>query len=104
MRKVLLATLFMLSLCAPQAWAAVPSSGTLSPSNPQLDYDGGPYTGSNPSNQIDDPNCDLVPNTCDDYALTIDIDGAWQAAHPTAIVAFGRTVNASLKAARLRSL
>lgn len=86
MRKVLLSTLFMLSMAAPVVWAGVPSSGTLSPSNPQLDYDGGPYTGANPSNQTGDPNCDLVPNTCDDYALTIDIDGAWLALHPTAVV------------------
>ena len=86
MRKVIAAALFMLSLGSTYALAAVPSSGTLSPSTPQLDYDGGPYTGVNPSNQAGDPDCSLVPNTCDDYALTIQIDGTWLAAHPTAVV------------------
>ena len=41
---------------------------------------------AHPTNQAGDPNCDLVPNTCDDYSLTIDIDGAWLSAHPTAVV------------------
>jgi hypothetical protein len=86
MRNVAAAALLALALGGSQALAAVPSSGTLSPSNPQLEYDGGPYTGANPSNQTGDPDCSLVPNTCDDYALTIDIDGAWLAAHPTAVV------------------
>ena len=86
MRRVLVATLLLLTLAASYSAAAVPSSGTLSPSNPQLDYDGGPYSGANPTNQAGDPNCDLIPNTCDDYALTIDVDGSWHAAHPTALV------------------
>jgi hypothetical protein len=86
MRKVVLCTLVILAFAAAVAPAAVPSLGTLSPTQPQLDYDGGPYTAANPSNQTGDPNCDLVPNSCDDYALTIDIDAGWLAAHPTAIV------------------
>ena len=85
-RRVIVAALLSLVLGATQALSAVPSSGTLSPTNPQVDYDAGPFTGANPSNQTGDPDCSLVPNTCDDFALTIDIPSAWLSAHPDAVV------------------
>ncbi len=68
------------------AIAANPSGGTLSPATPAISYTGGPYTGSNPSNQLGDPDCSLVPNTCDDYALTVDVDAVYLSANPNAIV------------------
>jgi hypothetical protein len=86
MRKVIAALPLFLVLRAAVALAASPSSGTLSPSTPQLDYTAGPFTGANPTNLAGEPNCDLIPNTCDDFALTIDVDGVWLAAHPTALV------------------
>ena len=84
--RTVVATLLLLSVSAAQTLAGVPSSGTLSPSNPQLDYDGGPYTAVNPSGLAGEPDCSLVPNSCDDFALTTDIDASWLAAHPTAVV------------------
>ena len=53
--------------------APVPSGGTISPANPLLNYASGPFTGQNPSGQTgEDPVC-AIPNTCDDYGLTVDI-------------------------------
>jgi len=68
------------------AMAANPGSGTVSPSSPTISYTGGPYTGSNPSGVIGDPDCDLFPGTCDDYLLTVDIDDAYLTAHPNTAV------------------
>lgn len=68
------------------AMAANPGSGTVSPSSPTISYTGGPYTGSNPSGVIGDPDCDLFPGTCDDYLLTVDIDAAYITAHPNTAV------------------
>ncbi len=89
MRRVTptLVAAFLLVLMACQAEAAVPSSGTLTPGTPLLGYTGGPYTGANPSiNVQDEPDCDLVPNTCDDYLLTVDVDQAYIDANPTAVI------------------
>src|SRR5262249_61599841 len=68
------------------ALAAVPGSGTLSPSNPVVTYTGGPYTGANPSNQTGDPDCSLVPNTCDDFELTVDVPPFYLVSNPGAII------------------
>lgn len=84
--RLALATILICLAAFPAA--ADPDSGTLSPSTPSLSYVGGPYTGANPSiNLQDEPDCDLVPNTCDDYALTVDVDQAYIDANPDAVVA-----------------
>jgi hypothetical protein len=83
-----LPVLFLASLllCVPAA-ALAGGSGTLSPSTPILNYTGGPYTGANPSNNVqDEPDCTLVPNTCDDYILTVDVPPNYFTLNPTHIV------------------
>ncbi len=66
--------------------AATPSSGTINDLNLSLSYaGGGPYTGGNPSNNFPDatgPDCGLVPNTCDDFALTVNLSPAYLLANP----------------------
>ncbi|MCI0543347.1 MAG: hypothetical protein L0Z49_02735, partial [Actinobacteria bacterium] len=84
--RVVLAV-FLLFVTTTSVAAADPDSGTLSPGTPLLNYVGGPYTGANPSiNVLDEPDCDLIPNTCDDYALTVDIDQAYLDSVPEAVI------------------
>ncbi len=71
---------------AGRALAAVPSGGTLSPSTPNLLYNSGPFTSVNPSPQLGDPDCSLFPGSCDDYALTVTVSGAYMAANPDHVV------------------
>lgn len=68
------------------ASAAVPSSGTLSPSTPLLGYVAGPFTSVNPSPQLGEPDCTLFPNSCDEYLLTVDVDAAYLLANPDHVV------------------
>lgn len=66
--------------------------GTLSPATPTLNYTSPPFTGANPSiNAQDEPDCDLVPNTCHDYDLVVDVDAAYIAANPTYVVTIKAT-------------
>jgi hypothetical protein len=53
--------------------AGTPSSGTLSPSNPLINYTGGPFAVSNPSSPVGATPPACAPGTCDDFALHIDI-------------------------------
>ena len=66
--------------------AAVPASGTLSPSSPVLSYSGGPYTASNTTGAAGPVDCDLVPNSCDDFLLTVDVPLSHINAHPGTLV------------------
>ena len=77
----------VLLAAAGGAIAAVPSSGTLSPGTPLLTYTAGPFTGANPSNNVnDEPDCSLVPGTCDDYMLTIDVPPNYFTLNPNQVV------------------
>ena len=60
------------------SFAANPSSGTLSASNPTLTYTGGPHLISNPSAQVG-LNCTELP--CDEYALTVDLPASYEETH-----------------------
>src|SRR6266550_495050 len=53
--------------------AGTPSSGTLSPSNPLINYTGGPFAVSNPSSPVGENPPVCGPGTCDEFALHIDI-------------------------------
>ena len=86
-RAVLVAGTCLTCLVAASAVrAAVPSSGTLSPATPLLEYDAGPFVSVNPSPQLGNPDCSLFPNSCDDYTLTVTVDAAYLAANPTHVV------------------
>lgn len=62
-----------------------PSGGTISPATPSLAYSSGPFTGANVTGQTgEDPIC--FSNTCDDYALTVDIPQSYRDANPDFIV------------------
>src|SRR6266550_7782536 len=50
-----------------------PSSGTLSPSNPVITFNGGPFPVSNPSNPIGQNPPVCTDATCGVFALTVDI-------------------------------
>jgi PKD repeat protein len=55
-------------------WAASPSSGTVSPSSPNVAYSGGPFNGLNQTNQADSAAIVCTAATpCDDYALAVNI-------------------------------
>ena len=69
--------------------ASVPSSGTLSPVNPVLTYDAGPFNIPNQSpvglGQLDTgPRCNANTFPCDSYALTVSLPAGYVAAHPNA--------------------
>ena len=65
------------AITAPQAArAASPASGTLSQTNPTLTYTGGPYLVPNPSAWA---SLVCTPQTCDDFALTVDVPATFAA-------------------------
>src|SRR6185436_16304763 len=75
----------VLSALAPAARAASPSAGTLDDLHLSLTYTGGPFTGGNPTNNVPGatgPDCSAVPNTCDDYTVTVNMSPLYLAAHP----------------------
>lgn len=83
---------FAFTLCALGALLAMvtaapdPASGTLSPSNPTIEYTGGPFLTPNPSDNAAGPvDCDEV-NPCEDFGLTIDIPQSYKDAHPNDVV------------------
>ena len=54
--------------------AGTPSSGTLSPANPLINYTGGPFAVSNPSSPVgENPPVCSVATPCDEFALKVDI-------------------------------
>jgi hypothetical protein len=84
---------FAFSLCAAGTllalvtFAVTPTSGTLSPSNPEVTYTGGPFVGvTNPSDNAAGPvTCDEA-DPCEDFGLTIDIPQTYKDAHPNDVV------------------
>lgn len=85
MRIVMIVAALVLFM-ADHAPAAVPSSGTLSPTSGTLVYSAGPFTSVNPSPQLGEPDCSLFPNSCDEFVLTTDIDAGYLAANPDHVV------------------
>lgn len=70
-------------LVALPLWAASPSSGTLSPDQPQQSYTSGPFVVSNASGiATGTPTCQDPALPCDDYALTVQLPADYQATHP----------------------
>ncbi|MFL6542525.1 MAG: hypothetical protein ACJ8I9_05115, partial [Chthoniobacterales bacterium] len=69
------------------SFAASPANGTLSPSNPQLTYTGGPFTV--PTNRTDSAGgpvtCDQA-DPCDDFNLTTNIPQSYISSHPNELV------------------
>jgi hypothetical protein len=74
-----LVSLFFLSA----ANAADPASGTISPSQPELTYVGGPFLVSNPSGQAA---LVCTPDTCDEFALTVELPADWETTHPNDLI------------------
>ena len=68
------------------SFASTPSSGTLTPANPVLTYDAGPFNTPNQSplglGQLDTgPRCDAA-DPCDSYTLTVSLPAGFAAAYP----------------------
>jgi len=85
--RIITSAVLAIPLLLGAAFAAVPSSGTLSPLTPLLTYTAGPFTGANPSaNALDEPDCNAVPGTCDDYMLTIDVPPNYFTLNPDHVV------------------
>src|SRR3954470_23708776 len=87
--RILLALIFCAvgGMLAMYSFASTPSSGTLSPATPVLNYDAGPLL-PNPSplglGQIDTgPRCDTA-FPCDNYQLTVSLPAGYHAANPNA--------------------
>ena len=78
--------LVALVMAIPDARAATPSFGSLSPATPAIQYDAGPFTSLNPSPQLGTPDCSLFPNSCDDYTLNVTVDAAYMAMNPNHVV------------------
>src|SRR5260221_9758775 len=79
----------LVALACGWAFAATPSSGTLSPATPLLTFSDGPFTGANPSNNVpgsNGPDCTLVPNSCSDFLLTVSIPAGYTLLHPNDVV------------------
>src|SRR4029077_6379776 len=64
-----------------------PTSGTLSPSNREITYSGGPFLiADNASDNAAGPvTCDAA-HPCEDFGLTIDIPQSYIDTHPTEII------------------
>ena len=69
----LIAVGFSVTRLLDVAQAGTPSSGTLSPSNPLINYTGGPFAVSNPSSPVGATPPACAAGTCDEFALHIDI-------------------------------
>ena len=85
--------IFMAALCSIglslgwYAFAATPSSGTLSQATPVLEYTGGPFLQSNPVPVPlvqSGPTCGGAQNPCDSFALTTSVSAAFLTANPNA--------------------
>src|SRR4051812_25307185 len=63
----------MLATMAPVLAATTPSSGTVSPSLPQVTFTGGPFTAPNPSTPLGTTPPVCTDQTCGVFALTINI-------------------------------
>src|SRR5260370_3574657 len=82
------------SIGASLGWlgfASTPSSGTVTPANPLLTYDAGPFNVPNQSplglGQLDvGPRCDNMTFPCDNFALTVTLPSGYAAAHPNACI------------------
>lgn len=68
---------FGLMLGLPLAQAATPAMGTLSPTQPTLEFSSGPNAVSNAAGD-----CSVLP--CDTYDITLDIPAGFTATHPDA--------------------
>ncbi|HEX8489642.1 MAG TPA: hypothetical protein VF626_01370, partial [Chthoniobacterales bacterium] len=75
------------ALLAVVTVATTPPSGTLSPSNPVLEFTGGPFViPANASDNVEGPvDCDAA-NPCEDFGLTIDLPQSYKDSHPNDIV------------------
>src|ERR1700724_4506462 len=76
-------------LLAMFSLASTPPSGTISPANPKVEYDAGPFFQANQSplglGQLDaGPRCDGTVFVCDTFALTVNLPAGYAAAHPFA--------------------
>src|SRR5260221_14437034 len=75
----------LVALACGWAFAATPSSGTLSPATPLLTFSDGPFTGPNPPTTGPDsngPGGTLVPNSCSAFLLTGSIPAGYTGLHP----------------------
>jgi hypothetical protein len=52
------------------ATGSTPNAGTLTTTSGAKTWTGGPFVAPNPSGNVGDPDCS-VPNSCDDYSLTV---------------------------------
>ncbi len=74
-------------LLALISFAATPPSGTLSDTNPVLNYEAGPFTQSNPTPILlvdSGPRCNGNANPCDNYDLTLSLPAGYSTLHPNA--------------------
>jgi hypothetical protein len=60
--------------------AATPAGGTVTSTNPTLNYTGGPYVVANPSAQTGAVICNAVL-PCDDFALTVSVPAGYETGH-----------------------
>lgn len=67
---ILAVTGLLLSGSVVPAGASDPSAGTVSPTSPSVDWQGGPFVVANVTGTAGEPVCD-VPTSCDDFALTV---------------------------------
>ena len=64
------------------SWATTPDSGTLNAtSSTRLEASGGPYVVQNPAGD-----CSIAPESCDSYALTVDLPANYATTHPGATI------------------
>ncbi|NNF07727.1 MAG: hypothetical protein HKN21_13270, partial [Candidatus Eisenbacteria bacterium] len=76
-----LLTLAMMTLPGPDTEAGTPDNGTLTETVTVLNYTAGPFLVSNPTGVNGDPPV-CLPETCDDYTLTVNLPANYQASNP----------------------
>ena len=69
------------------SWASTPSSGTVSPTNPQVSYTGGPFLILNATDSSTGVTCDQA-HPCDDFALTVDLPADYATTNPNDLLKF----------------
>src|SRR5690242_9393831 len=90
--RTLIALLGLLSASiAGGAWAAAPSSGTLTATSGPVSYSAGPFPLANPTPVplVDaGPECNNPSQPCDDFALTVALPSDYTTTHPNMLIQF----------------
>lgn len=83
LRAILVSLSVSLAFFALPAGAATPASGTVSPDNPSVSYEAGPFLVSNVTGTVTGlPVCNTPATPCDSFTLNVSLPADYAQAHP----------------------